>query len=617
MKLHITNNSNNERTEWLIFGSDKPYGTPLLELPNTFLNVGQVTAPPYFSGEVDILPETAEPFKFYSALQENMYRFIPYIEINGIKFHFTLPAQDRTIADHNRVKINLFRAICGGFGYAELITYVFHDSPAVRFSVHFVAESKAVFIQPIKVKLGLDDTNGIFQFVYYHVGGEVFNSQLGDGTGQIWRGRFIFWNNALLSNPKEINTAVAQMTSLEALGPFETWGAWKKKPITFSDTDLAKVAADFKHDFSDPFAHFGLINNKRPPDTGGQAGFGVWGVPWLPGNKASILITPFLNAVSQEAVRPIYFKEPNGEIVKSSDHPNLVTWGERPHWHPSVSPDQLGRTHGGYNFLGWEGHDPQHQGWIQAASMFLITGDFALQRLVKHSIEQMLEYLTLPSTHQGWSTNDPDHGRAISRVNLQQVYTYLATGDKRILDRAWARFTECIRPYWEFIDWGAGQRTKRKWQPTSPVKPYTYVEDIRLPVGGGPAWVVWQDALAVPGIDALACVYESLGETDKVAALREFVWEVGKGVAMYGYYPDGGKSVAAAGLDANNEIIDYNNLIKVHDDANTDYARWNIPCVVIVQREAEKRNDTVVVDRCKFIRGIHEYRCHPQFLGTK
>lgn len=122
--------------------------------------------------------------------------------------------------------------------------------------------------------------------------------------------------------------------------------------------------------------HLGM--QRYPGQTGNQEDIGVAN-PWVlkaARSQRPEYLPAIQRSVGQEACRPVHFRETDGRAFRHADHPQCVLWDERPHQHPSVSPDRLGKV-GDLSFSdarGWTGYDRQHQHRNLSAGYALLSG---------------------------------------------------------------------------------------------------------------------------------------------------------------------------------------------------------------------------------------------------
>jgi hypothetical protein len=168
----------------------------------------------------------------------------------------------------------------------------------------------------------------------------------------------------------------------------------------------------------------------------------------------------YLTALHQ-GLRPCNHLEADGSLVMPENHPRLVFWNGRAHWHSGVSPDQLGKTAQltTSQSRGWYGPDRQH--WLvnTLASAYLLTGSSALQTLLAHQARNFLLSETLDPR---LSTSGAGAARGIGWTALVALWLDRTLEDEDLRQRVRERFKarvqqvivrDCARPGWEVKHW--------------------------------------------------------------------------------------------------------------------------------------------------------------------
>lgn len=246
-------------------------------------------------------------------------------------------------------------------------------------------------------------------------------------------------------------------------------------------------------------AHLGGIGAMQASQTGFQGGFGV-------STNQEALICPYAlwtnhYQTMQELCRPVNYFEPSGsgcERVKSSEHPNWVTWAQRTHYNQVVSPDRLRRRHSG-GPSAWSGYDREHDYSHRITNEVLMNGSFLAMDWVVGKCQSYLAGETLPSEKPGWATNGTDNGRDAGRTFMSMVACAQAIDDEtlknKVLDRAVARLTQCCLP-----------KLAQTNPPLASLAIARKIEnDIRV-FEGRPGWIPWEDSIFICGFYALTAV---------------------------------------------------------------------------------------------------------------
>ncbi len=133
----------------------------------------------------------------------------------------------------------------------------------------------------------------------------------------------------------------------------------------------------------------GLGVAKASGNTGGQEGqgFGAAGPEVFDATAGpTCAFIRYLVALGY-AKRPCHWREADGSLLRWDEHPNLVLWSGRPHWHPNVGSDKLGLLGVTLSLMdsdGWEGPDRQHWFYPDLWTAAMLTGSRLLQALCEH-----------------------------------------------------------------------------------------------------------------------------------------------------------------------------------------------------------------------------------------
>lgn len=585
--LHVLNPCAWPRTQWVLYGAREAHEV-LYKLPRSWVNLARVKVPANYVGEVHALPPLPEsqPFVLHPAVAGMFDRgFEPWFECNEERKKLGLV---RLLADHPRLKVALWRGRTT-HGICELITYSFHDQAAVPFELSVYSESKDRNWRPMKFRFGLTKTEGVaLRLRHGHPEHLLVSDRMADAQGRRWFGSLLCYDKKTLADEEEGPSLRAEEAfPLLAMSTWKTWGPWRKTSLVLPKDLQRKILLEkSRQPFAEPFGHFGWILNKRPGATGFQPAFGCWQhLDCISGTNPTVLFVDRL-IMAQETCRPIHYFEADGSIVRAAKHPQYVSWDETVHWHKGQSPDRLGRTHKREDMHGtdWFGRDREHYAANWLAEDALLHGSFGSRREIEHLVEHILAGLTVPSIHGNKATNGMGAARGIGRMYTSMVQLWMATGDDRILERVEKRILECVLPQ------SAARTQKGEIRPLRVI-----VDDRALP--GREAWIPWEDAIAVQGMDAMVHALEESGRKETAKKLAELTWKVGRSNVLYAWHPkkpvigkalawheDGSPNPASAAEDKKLMLWSY----------NTDYSYWALPCVFVTLRMAKERGDQAV-----------------------
>lgn len=606
--LHVFNPTDFIRKQWVLYGSTEPHNV-FRRLPNSYLNVAYVEVGPGTSDQLITVDIADGPDKGAGYLSSTVAKtlkdhklsgFRPFLMINDTKhyFHFSYV----TVATHDySIAVWLLK---GDGIVARLWTYYGRQDNLMRFEMSYYCESLDALRKHFKISMGVDAKNVLITSRgkdYTH----LMDDWMLDGQGNRLLGSFIFYSDFTQDS---ILTLLAESRyPLYALHEWDRWGPWQKKPVSISNAEFDRQTNNkASQRWQDPLTFPGYILNRRPGDTGAQAGFGTWQhVPTVGASRSEqMALDQYI--VGQEACRPTHFFEKSGFALMADRHPNFVPWDERVHWSKVVSPDRLRRTYRGnlHSSSDWFGHDRQHFGALWLAEDVILNGSAASDWELWTKSSLLQEGLTLPSEKPGWSTNNGLAGRD-GRMMLSAVYIWMATGDKQLIRHMAKRFNEKMR--------------KRFTKERSPGPLHTsrvICGDNRV-FGKQCGWIVWEDALMAMGLDALALAFAQEGYTDEAIEADRIASMLAKTVTDYGWHPTrniiakailwrGPKTppLTAAQWDDEKFVLLAN---------GTDYDKWALPCLEIATRNGSQR----AWDLIWTLKLDNDNPIHHVYMGTK
>ena len=197
----------------------------------------------------------------------------------------------------------------------------------------------------------------------------------------------------------------------------------------------------------------------------------------------------------QESLRPFHYREADGSKTTGDAQSDWVTWSQVTHFHPSVSPNQLGKpawvsipSHG------WSGKDDQHKS-SNALSAAVAALDWpAYRSMLRDEVNVALENVRFKPGQ------DPGAPRAIGRRMLADSNAYLLTGD----DWVWERLV-----LWHATNALAKSHVGAQPDPTA----LDYVRVSEVHTGDKPPFLCAATTNCVPGIYTRHCPRLSSGST--------------------------------------------------------------------------------------------------------
>lgn len=432
------------------------------------------------------------------------------------------------------------------------------------------------------------------------------NTVWGDGQMHMWRGALLIEQStdsfAALHGPILACATAETIQASKAWSPFgmaPTSPAWWPTPQSATDWAIRSIRARDLNPRADPWheQRYGL--RLVPGSTGDQMDFGLFNCMGVVMTGEPLAVDLYLQDALQDSCRPTHFYEASGDIVRHANHPWLIMWDQRPHFNAGVCPDRLGKAPisspfewmrspqnafvdrdlaedefewlmnqtGPINtpdFHGWWGRDNQHWSANLLCSIYYITGDSQVRRLIEHECETWLaqQNLPIPPLRPGWPTTGPDASRAVGRTLLAGSWLYLCSSRNDVRQRLKDRVDLSIRPAW------SGQALT----PPS-ARPYMLMQtdgrQAPIPVGSQ-AWFPWQEGIAVAGLEAC---YRVTGHQPA----RDLAKELARTLCDYGWQWRAGHTdaqVANCVVWANGADVNRDDPLVFQPADGTDFALW-------------------------------------------
>ncbi|MBL8726843.1 MAG: hypothetical protein JNM25_00335 [Planctomycetes bacterium] len=300
----------------------------------------------------------------------------------------------------------------------------------------------------------------------------------------------LFWPRHLTTSDAWVQVIAAAERSTCATGIARLWP--QGNPSYPASFDAAAWTASL---FGEALRR---LHTWEPGVIGPNANSGDTGTQWdqvhvcgeyaLPGGTGAEQVA-YLSALKL-AARPCHHLEADGRQADPIDHPQCVFWSGRPHWHPVVSPDQLGKTQGISiaDTNGWMGPDREHWLYNTVAAAARLTGSPALQWELG---QQARLFLFGETVAPGYSTSGPDAARSIGWAGILVVHLWRNLEDRALAKRVADRWRD---------------RVSQVYVPALWNRPYD-VWDVRVGdprLGPGQWWMAWQQSIGSYGLD-LAC----------------------------------------------------------------------------------------------------------------
>lgn len=220
--------------------------------------------------------------------------------------------------------------------------------------------------------------------------------------------------------------------------------------------------------------------------TGGQEDeVFVRGEALLPGGVGAEVVA-YLNALKL-AGRPCHHLEADGRPADPDLHPDCVFWSGRPHYHPAVSPDKLGKPRSLTieEAHGWNGPDREHWLYNTVYAANRLVDSKALQWILA---QQARVYLFSETVKPGWSTSGTDAARSVGWACILAMQLHYGMEDRVLEQRMLTRFQDrCRLIYLPLHGSAPNDITDIR------------IDDARL--GPGAWWMPWQQGVEAAGLD--------------------------------------------------------------------------------------------------------------------
>ncbi len=179
--------------------------------------------------------------------------------------------------------------------------------------------------------------------------------------------------------------------------------------------------------------------------------------------------------------RPIHYRNLDGSRLVPKEHPNWRSWSQQTHFHPTVSPDRLGKPDwwGPFETHSYGGRDNQHFSLNRLGAAVLLGGSRLLEDELNDHIVHWLQ-------HSFDGTN-----RARGRHMNGAVWLYRLTRNEDLLAAMKAEAEPNV------ATWPSTGGQGQPW----PIDCSSWgTPDGRVLGGRTPFWVGWSESLCAPGL---------------------------------------------------------------------------------------------------------------------
>lgn len=483
-------------------------------------------------------PASVEPFRYSKAVASGAGAFRIGLHVDGTR----ITAQ-RWVEVQTGHLTRTWRAVAHGGGgspfWIDVLLVARSGLDHARFWVQYGTSDESVtdLMWEVPGPIELAVTGPIVSV--YHVAAKVRSSRTQGSTTLIDLGTHGRWaegqsqcvSGVLLFRGGSDTKTLAAEAEIPLLACGIGWsgsgafGPWGVVPEGTAPRDLAHArqmaVADYAQHTSDPWGRPVHGLSTKVSDTGAQHSFGTAKFTREAHGWPERLYS-LERSILQEACRPSHRRNADGSPVTYSKRPKVELWqglvDDR------ISRDMMGKTRT-YNIFNdgrtsargevWSCRDGEHHDVNTPTYYALLTGDPWARIECDHLVE-----LWSGEMRVGGATspilNSAGAARKTGRTLQAGTLLYLVTGRQDIADRI-AKRVEIVKRDWA----GAG---------TSPVRPLV----TRQPYGGNldgktPFWMPWQEALALPGLDAVDAVWGN-------ATAVQMITDVGDTLMRFGIW---------------------------------------------------------------------------------
>lgn len=538
------------REQVIVFGTPKGSSFEVLKsLPTVDIVTARVYAPAWHNGKATLQGKPPRPdlgFTYYRTLKWKVANANEFVEMTNVKSF-----------NNSQMMVTHKKAKAGNLVY-HLFVYQGFGEDWCRYEFVAAIESLHLKFADIRMKLVVEGGNHVDR-----INKEGFVGTLHDRAGVCSYG-------SVYASPRGDDPLLTYVTKLAirdweltACGEFIKWGPWDTLPG--GALNHRRVNKGFTE-------HRGVILEKNPGQTGEQFGFGVWKhfdairpgqIHRLAHDRAAVL---------QEALRSMWLFEPNGDLAIVEKHPRFVSWAETWHWHPNIGVDKFGRDYEDPgNYHPWGTMDQEHYSAVALSEDVLLRGSFLSQFILKMKIFHFIKEIGYPAS-----------GRALGRYMFASRDLYIATGDKRIIQQLKERWLPAFKRSWTFTN--GHMPVAADLAKADPIVGRLIGDDPHTKIPGL-EWVVWEDGIAVQGLDVLWPMLN-----DPEVKLATFL--LARSIVNHGFAENGRIYKAIKWNGARKPLGP-----QLATSVQTNYSEWAIPALAICIRLGTEFGDTATVQK--------------------
>jgi hypothetical protein len=262
----------------------------------------------------------------------------------------------------------------------------------------------------------------------------------------------------------------------------------------------------------------------------------------------------YLVAQSQSR-RPCQYREPDGDLLRLSEHPCLAMWDGALHWDVRQSTDRLGRTRNPNQTetQGWYGPDTEH--WLMG-SLYVAYRQFGSPAIQAQLAAQGRLYLLQWTVDPKLATSSPGPARAVGWEGIGVVILWHSLDDRDL--------AAAVRDRWL-------ARVDRVLIPRLGSTPIWHVirNDPRL--GDGEWWFPWQQSVGPYGVDWGGETFGHAGARALALCGAEYVLEHGWRRVGDGWSPVPQMPVAGGDVPNDSSIgFGLPAMVRLRDSAHGD-----------------------------------------------
>lgn len=278
------------------------------------------------------------------------------------------------------------------------------------------------------------------------------------------------------------------------------------------------------------------------------------------------------------ANRACHHLEHDGEIVDKRNHPSLVYWDARVHWHHGVSPDRLGKADGFWSNNGWSGPDVEH--WLIGT---LAAGDrwspfYVHDVLMEHQAHiYLMQWTHAPNMVTSQTYASRAGGWEALAVSL--LYEGLADRElaERVKDNFFQRFEKVFKPAIKpILDPRIDNRL--------------YQHQPHAPFSGDLSWMPWQQSIYAMGFEYAGRYFGNQGMIDAAVSAAQTCLELDWFLVDGQWRALGNQPVDPVRRQEYLDVVDWSRIPPWYDGS------WSAQSILVLNRQRPSAKVTEILE---------------------